>query len=83
MEMRPPCVHESISQVQASQLEPQDTYDVVVLAADGLLGAAGSELAADDSDRVALQADLTGHVLDADAEGTEQGQSRRGVGLGA
>ena len=44
-----------------------DTYDVVVLAAHGPLRAGGGDLAANDSDRVALEANLTGNVLDVDA----------------
>ena len=47
------------------------------------LYAGGSDLATDDGDGVALEADLTGHVLNTDAEGTEQGKPGRGVCLGA
>ena len=72
----------TVSHPYHARKQESDAYDVIVLAADGLLRAGGGDLPADDSDRAALDADLANDVLDADAESTEQGKACRGVGLG-
>ena len=81
MDATPPCELHGEPSVPYRKTD-KDTYDVVVLAADGLLGAGGGDLPADDGHRVALDANLADDVLDADAESTEQRKASGGVGLG-
>ena len=57
------------------------TYVVVVLAADGLRRASGVGTDTDDGNRAAVEAELAGHTLGVDAERTEHGKARSGIGL--
>ena len=64
-----------------AKITESNTYDVVVLAADGALRAGRSDLPADDGDRVALETDLANDVLNVDAEASEEAGARSRVGL--
>ena len=73
-------VNHTVSHPSSKHMETS-TYDVVVLAAHGPLRAGRGDLTTDDSDRVALESDLTDDVLYVDAESGEKGRTRSRVGL--
>ena len=81
MEMRPPCVHEGISQVQASPTDSQDTYDVVVLAAHRIGRTRASTANANSRDGRAPETELGGHALEVHPEEGEQRRARGRVRL--
>lgn len=65
-----------------AKITEENTYNVVVLAANRALRASGGDLPTNDSDWAALEADLADYVLDVDGEGGEEGGARSRVGLG-
>ena len=60
---------------------PQNTYNVVVLAAHGVRGARVASSDTHNGDRGAVKTDLGGHVLDDDAEEGEKGRASGRVRL--
>ena len=62
-------------------IEERSTYEVVVLAADGLLDAVGARADANDRDRGASQADEHIDTLDNNAEQAKKSGSARAVSL--
>ncbi len=60
----------------------KDAYDVVVLAAHGVLGALRAGPGPDERERAALETDLADDVLDVETEDVEKGGACSGVGLG-
>ena len=58
-----------------------NTYDVIVLATDGLLGASAVASNADDGERRALETNLTNEALYRDTKEPKEGGARSGVVL--
>ena len=64
-----------------SEAANMHAYDVVVLAADGLLGAGAVAANTDDGEGRAVETELRGRVLEDDIEQREKGSARSRVGL--
>ena len=67
MEIKPPCSRDQLKRQACSQCGMQ-TYDVVVLAADGISGAAVAGTHTDDGDGRAGETDDSVNTLDDDPE---------------